>query len=200
MSTYKKEVGTSVQNFAGNYPGAVEGQLWYDSTNKDFKYQYTNVTTAGSWATGGNMNTARQYLGPSSSGTQTASLGFGGDEGASFSALTESYDGTTWTEVNDLNTARGRLGGAGTQTSALGFGGTDNTTSIIGLTESWNGTSWTEVNDLNTARAQLGSTGTQPSALAFGGEIAPSNVANTESWNGTSWTEVNDLNLSLIHI
>jgi hypothetical protein len=39
MSTYKKEVGTAVQNAAGNLSGAVDGQLWYDSTNKDFKYQ-----------------------------------------------------------------------------------------------------------------------------------------------------------------
>jgi hypothetical protein len=33
-------------------------------------------------------------------------------------------NGTSWTEVNDLNTARRQLRGAGTQTSALGFGGT----------------------------------------------------------------------------
>jgi hypothetical protein len=36
---------------------------------------------------------------------------------------TESYNGSNWTEVNDLNTGRDKLGGAGTQTSALGFGG-----------------------------------------------------------------------------
>ena len=40
MTKYKDLVGTSVVNFAGNNPGAVEGQLWYDSTNKDFKYLY----------------------------------------------------------------------------------------------------------------------------------------------------------------
>ena len=76
MATYKEKVGTSVVNYAGNYPGAVDGELWYDSTNKDFKYQYTNVTAAGSWRTGGAMNTARRQFGPSSSGTQTASLVF----------------------------------------------------------------------------------------------------------------------------
>ncbi len=51
MATYKEKVGTSVVNYAGNYPGAVDGELWYDSTNKDFKYQYPNVTAAGSWRT-----------------------------------------------------------------------------------------------------------------------------------------------------
>ena len=40
MATYKETVGTTVVNYAGNYPGAVEGELWYDSTNQDFKYQY----------------------------------------------------------------------------------------------------------------------------------------------------------------
>ena len=50
MATYKEKVGTSVVNYAGNYPGAVDGELWYDSTNKDFKYQYPNVTAAGSWS------------------------------------------------------------------------------------------------------------------------------------------------------
>ena len=40
MATYKEKVGTSVVNYAGNYPGAVKGELWYDSTNKDFKYQF----------------------------------------------------------------------------------------------------------------------------------------------------------------
>ena len=51
MAKYKDLVGTAVVNFAGNNPAAVEGQLWYDSTNKDFKYQYPNVTSAGSWRT-----------------------------------------------------------------------------------------------------------------------------------------------------
>jgi hypothetical protein len=38
--------------------------------------------------------------------------------------ITESWNGTSWTEVNDLNTARGNFAGAGTQnTAALAFGG-----------------------------------------------------------------------------
>ena len=39
-------------------------------------------------------------------------------------AQTESWNGTSWTEVNDLNTARLQLAGAGdTNTEALAFGG-----------------------------------------------------------------------------
>ena len=78
MATYKEKVGTSVVNYAGNYPGAVEGELWYDSTNKDFKYLYPNVSSAGSWRTGNNANTARAYAAASTAGTQTASIIFNG--------------------------------------------------------------------------------------------------------------------------
>ena len=191
MTTYKGINGTAVQNFAGNLPGAADGQVWYDSTNKDFKYQY--VVTAGGWATGGTLNTARYVL--AAAGTPTAGLAFGG-EVPPLTADTETYNGTSWTEVNNLTTARQELAGNGTQTSALAYGG--RVPAISALTESWNGTNWTEVNDLNTARRYLGGAGADnTSALAFGGpSSAPggTNQALTESWNGTNWTEVNDLN------
>ena len=103
MSTYKKEVGTAVQNAAGTLSGVIEGQLWYDSTAASFKYQYPNVTSAGSWSTGGALNTGRESL--AGAGTQTAALAFGGEVPPQTGA-TESYDGTSWTEVNDLNAAR----------------------------------------------------------------------------------------------
>ena len=39
MATYKESVGTAVQNIAGD-TGAVTGQLWYDSSDSEFKYKY----------------------------------------------------------------------------------------------------------------------------------------------------------------
>lgn len=74
MATYKEKVGTAVVNYAGDYPGAVEGELWYDSTNKDFKYLYPNVTAAGSWRTGGSLNTARDGIGNAGSYTSALQL------------------------------------------------------------------------------------------------------------------------------
>lgn len=118
MATYKSTVGTAVVNYAGNYPGAVEGELWYDSTNKDFKYQYPNVTTTGSWSTGGSLNTARRQV--KAAGIYTAALAIGGYV-TSPQSLTESYNGSNWTEVNDLGTARYAGGTAGTYTAALFF-------------------------------------------------------------------------------
>jgi hypothetical protein len=82
------------------------------------------------------MNQARQGIG--GAGTQTASLGFGG-EPVPGQALTESWNGTNWTEVADLGTARYRLGGAGTNTAALAFGGAINPAgSFSAATEEWN--------------------------------------------------------------
>ena len=186
MATYKEVQGTAVTNYAGDKPSVVEGELWYDSTNQAFKFQYPNTIAA--WSTGGSLNTARKLPSASASGTQTASLAFGG-EVPPVTGATESYNGSSWTELNDLNTARYFGAGAGTQTAALMIGGEP---PALALTESWNGTSWTEVGDLNTARGRFAANGTQTSALAYGG-WSP-NLAVTESWNGSSWTEVNDLN------
>ena len=189
MASYKESVGTAVVNYAGNYPGAVEGELWYDSTNKDFKYQYPNVTTTGSWSTGGSLNTARRQV--KAAGIYTAALAIGGYV-TSPQSLTESYNGSNWTEVNDLNSGRGFIGGSGTQTAALGYGGPGTTVD----TELWNGSNWTEVNNLNTARNGLQCSGNNTnSMLAVGGNVpgSPGKTAKTEEWNGSSWSEQNDL-------
>ena len=149
---------------------------------------------AGTWSSGGTLNTGRSLLG--GAGNNTAGIVFGGYRPA-YHAVTETYDGTTFTEVNDMNTARYNLGSAsaGTQTSALGYGGSKSPSNTqTGETETWDGTSWTEVNDMNTGRNQISSIGVQTSALAAGGTTGPGYFDSNESWDGTSWTEVGDLN------
>ena len=119
---------------------------------------------------------------------------------------TETWNGTSWTEVNDVNTARRNLGSAGTNTEALGFGGLTisfPTAVNVGNTEVWNGSSWTEVNDLNTARRLLAGSGTQAAALAFGGFTTVS-VGSTEEFNGTPTkilkTEGQNLKIFMVQI
>ena len=191
MADYKDIVGTTVRSNAGVLTSAKDGELFYDATNLNFIYRNQNITSAGTWRTGGNMNTARRNL--AAAGTQTAALGFGGRPPAV--AHTEEYNGSTWTEQNNLNTARGELAGGGTQTSALAFGGfLSPPDTMYALNESYNGTSWTEVADLNTARLQLAGAGADAtSAIAFAGYDIPSAVAIAEVWNGSGWTEVGDL-------
>jgi hypothetical protein len=188
MADYKNIKGFNIQYLDSDPPNPIEGQMWFNSTTQTLKGAEVGGLPAGTWASGGNLNTARRSL--AGAGTQTATLAFGGTTPADTGA-TESYNGTSWTELNDLNTARGQLAGDGTQTSALAFGGGD----VVAVTESWNGTSWTELNDLNTARRGLMGAGTNNTlALAFGGVVSTTIQTITESWNGTSWTEVNDLN------
>ena len=104
------------------------------------------------------------------------------------SGIKYSTNGTSWTTVNSLNTARSGIGGAaGIQTAAIYFGGF--ATVISNITESWNGTSWTTVNSMNTARRSLAGAGIQTAALAFGGSPTPGVATGaTEKYNGTSWT------------
>jgi hypothetical protein len=64
----------------------------------------------------------------------TSALAFGGYVTDQV-VVTESWNGTSWTEVNDLNLARWALGGAGTNTAALAFGGYDNPVGKVGYTE-----------------------------------------------------------------
>jgi len=194
MTTYKEIRGTNIEVLSSDPSNPIEGQVWYNSTSNVLKGSVR--TTAGAWATGGTMNTGRRAM--SEAGIQTAALGFGGSTpgptgGAR--ALTESYNGTNWTELNDINSARGYGAGAGTSTSALMFGGSE--PPVTGKTETWNGTNWTETTDLNQARYILDGAGaSNTSALAFAGAYTPpySRYGLTELWNGSNWTEVNDMN------
>jgi len=121
------------------------------------------------------------------SGLYTAALSSGGESPTT--GKTESWNGTNWTELNDMNSARRSLAGAGTNTATLVFGG--NTTTIVALTEEWNGASWAEVADLSTARVGLGGSGAtagSTASLGFGGEDPGAVTTATEEWSGSSNT------------
>ena len=171
MATYAKEKGFTVQTLSTDTAASQ--------------------VAGGSWASGGNMNTAREEGG--GAGTQTAGLAFGGNTGSD-SALNESYNGSSWTEVADLNDARKNASGFGTQTAALLAGGNPNSAN----TETWDNSSWTEVGDLNTGRENIlnAGAGTTTAGLVWGGYDDPAGTGRdiTESWNGSAWTEVGDLN------
>jgi hypothetical protein len=57
MTLYKGIQGFSVQNLSADPTDPNEGQLWYNSTSNVWKVE--EATTAGAWATGNNLNTAR---------------------------------------------------------------------------------------------------------------------------------------------
>ena len=105
---------------------------------------------------GGPLNSAREAGG--GLGIQTAALYIGGGTGT---ADVESYNGTSFTEVNNLNEGRGYPAGSfGTTTAGIAAGGIDSPSTRTANTESWDGTNWTEVNNLNTTRSQGAGFGT----------------------------------------
>src|SRR5210317_1149854 len=100
MTEYKGIKGGKVQNFDTDPDNPYVGQVWYNQTLGDLRVRATTLTSA--WASGGNMNTARN--GTAGFGVQTSAIITGGTAAPSVkSALTELYDGSSWTEVNDLN-------------------------------------------------------------------------------------------------
>jgi len=197
MADYKAIHGKNIQSLASDLDNAEgEGQIWFNTTSNDFK---TIVKVVGAWSTGGALNTGRVQAGSSIQGTNTATIVFGGYNPGAPNGQTnnESYDGSAWTEVADLNNARWSLSGFGISTSAMAaMGANPNSTSMVNYNETWDGSSWTEVADLNTSRRVYGSAGaTSTAGIIFGGRYPNSSYhAVTESWNGSAWTEVADLN------
>jgi hypothetical protein len=200
MGTYKEIRGTHIVSVTSDPPSPVNGQMWYNSTDKVVKGFTSNP--AGSWSSGGALNTGGIFGTSNGFGTQSTGGVAGRLQEAGPSpgqkANTELYNGTSWTESGDLGTARNGAAVGGTYTSALHAGGQEPTKST--KTESWNGSSWTEVNDLNGARGYLtGSIESNSAGIAYGG-ITPSSSPGTgateswngSSWNGSSWTEVAD--------
>ena len=149
----------------------------------------------GVWSSSGSMNTARDQLAAAGNSPAPATLVFGGDT-TPHVANTELFNGSSWTEVNDLNSARRLLSGAGTNTAGLavsGFNGPPGSQNVS-ATEKWDGTNWTEVNNQNTGRRESGGNGTQTSALLVSGYTGTAYVTNVESWDGTNFTEIAEVN------
>jgi hypothetical protein len=164
------------------------------SFNKGFEFVGTiQPSPGGVWSSGGNLNT-RRFCNVTIGNNAEAIVasGFTYPPHQSYIACSETYNGSSWSETNDINTGRHAAAGAGTGTNtALMFGGAGSPGNQT-VTEEWNGTNWSEVNDLIQARHSLGGNGTTEAALATGG-IGTSPQKLTEEWNGTNWSEVGDL-------
>ena len=96
MSTYKEIKGFKVQTLASDT--AASG------------------ITGGTWASGGALNTTRGFSGRTGAGPQTAAQAAAGF-GPPAVGNVEHYDGTSWTETTDVNTARTAATHGGIQTS-----------------------------------------------------------------------------------
>ena len=146
MSEYKGIKGFQVQTRTEDPSEGIAGDFYYNSATGQFKTINSGGAPIGTWAAGGSLNDARSELG--GVGTQTAALAFGGNTPPE-TGNTETYDGSSWTEVNNLNNARRLLQGMGTvYTAALAVGGY-HPPGYNNFVESWNGSSWTETTETN---------------------------------------------------
>jgi len=181
LATARHFGGTS-QNQGDNKSGWMAngnaGPTFYSST-EEWNFS-TNTITAAAFSSGGNMATPKQD--GAGFGIQTAAIGAGGYV-SGYTNNAQSYNGTSWTAIPNINTTRS-CRGLGTQASGLICAGNTPGDTPSAATESWNGSSWTSVNSMNTARASVFSIGTYTSGLIAGG----SPTSATETWDGTNWT------------
>ena len=171
---------TAALNFGGDAPGS------HVTTTEEYNFT-ANTVTAGAWASAPAMGTGR-YLGGYGTNTPTsAAITFGGQSTTS-TALTETFDGSSWSEQPDMNTARSRIKGFGTQTAAAVMGGRQVGTPVNNMddTEEYNGSSWTSVTNYPSDNRGIGGAGTQTAGLAIGGTDPA--IANVFDYDGTNWT------------
>ena len=181
MATYRQVKGYSIKSVSSNPDNSNVGQVWYNSSTKAIT---SKLTISASWASGGNLNSARHAL--TGFGTQTAALAAAGATSTGQVALVEEYNGTSWSEVNNVNTARNGLAGGGVQTAGLIFGGLTTAPALTGATETYDGTTFTTCSSMALARRILGGAATAPNSagLGFGG-YGPTTAA-TEEFTGES--------------
>ena len=159
--------------------------------------QFTEKYDGSTWTEVGNLTSAGRS-GGLGTGTQTAAIAAAGGSGPG-ARLTDSetWDGTSWSENNNMQVARQGIMGTGTTTAALGIMGSTNgpAPTYQKYVEEWDGSSWCEGNDTNTARGYTGTSGkgTVTASLVFGGQTTV-HLGLTEVYDGSSWSEVADLN------
>ena len=153
----------------------------------------TEYYDGSSWSEQADLNQGRFMGSPATLGSQTAALFAGGAYNGTNQANVESWNGSAWSEVNNVPTAaHSYAAGAGTQTAALSIGAGPPNRALVA---SWDGSNWTDVAELNTGRYFNSAAGTQTAGITFSGDTGPPTfTANTETYNGSSWTEVAELN------
>mgnify|MGYP003148826076 FL=1 len=187
MATYKEIKGRKVQTFSSDPPAPTEGQVWFNSS-PPASFKVGSVSPLGAWSATGAMGTAR-YVGQTA-GTQAAAISMGGgtSPGAA-SAISEKYNGATWSSTNNLVGSRTwNFVGVGTSTSALAAGGASHPPTVyLTTTETWNDTCWsTSPATISPGRSGTAGAGTKTSALSWMGYDG-SNLNVVQSWNDTSW-------------
>ena len=187
---------TSPGGLYGSSAGATGDAGWISSMsptyNKTAEWNFTtNTVTPAAWASAPSIGTGR-YLGGYGITPTNASIIFGGQSATGSVANTEEYNGSSWAENPDMNTARSRINGFGTQTAAVTMGGRQ-----VGVppnismnnTELYDGSSWTNGPAYPLTARGIGGAGTNAAGLAIAAWTgSPPGFTTCNDWNGSGWT------------
>jgi len=177
-------VGTQI---AGVYAGGIPGDVTTTQT-------YNGTAWSASPAV---LQDGRHYIECCGIGTQTAAQIEGGESPAVV-GVTEQFNGSTWSEVADLNVSRIAVVGAGTQAAGLAMtGGHNPGSNSMTNVESWNDVCWATATAAPHSKKYAMGGGTQASAIIAGGNQYPpsiSGLTTSEVWDGSAWTEVSVIN------
>ena len=198
MSNFKTLKGLYIKHVSSDPSNLIEGQIWYNTTTQTIKV----APQISAWASGGNLNDARGEL--AGSGILTAGLVAGGPVPSTISQNTEEYNGSSWTEGEDMTVPRGCMGNmAGTQTASFIVGGRPSgsppTPFGSKATEEYDGTNWTNGGAIGspTDFRNTNSFGTLTAGVMAGGDTSPpgpkGSAVNFE-YDGSSWTAGNNNN------
>ncbi len=137
------------------------------------------------------------------SGTQTAGLAFGGNDGSNIESTNLKFDGSSWTALPTMGTARDGLGGSpsGTSSAAIASGGRQPGPANSFLSEEFTSSAnvitagaYSAGPTLDTNRRRGAGWGSMTSAVIAGGQN-PSGLTNSSSeFNGSSWTAGGSMN------
>ena len=160
------------------------------TNTQEFNFS-TNTFTAAAWASAPSIGTGR-YLGGYGITPTNASIIFGGQSATGSVANTEEYNGSSWAENPDMNTARSRINGFGTQTAAVTMGGRQvgvPPNSVMNNTELYDGSSWTNGPAYPLTARGIGGAGTNAAGLAIAAWTgSPPGFTTCNDWNGSGWT------------
>ena len=193
-TTYSVAANYPSTNYAGQGGGTSTAGIIAGGNQTGSTFLNGSYTWDGSsWTSAPNINKARNGC-ATSIGTATAALIHGGYDNASPLAgrdETEEFNGTSWSEQNDLSTGRSHGGSGGTQTAGIYFcGETTNTgtfnTRCPNTTEEYDGTSWSGGGTVPGNFTRLNGSGLQTACFRIGG-ASPSVVSTTDYYNGSSW-------------
>jgi hypothetical protein len=163
----------------GGFGTQTVGLMYGGSPNSTEEYNGTGFST------GGALNTARATCQDNGWGVQTAGVVASGSIPGN-TANVEEYDGSSFTEVNNVSTARRQQASIGlVQTAGAICGGYS--TANTDATEEYDGTNWTTGGTLNTARRGFTGAGSLTSGIVYSGYSTAESTA-AEEYDGTSWT------------